>query len=121
MTMCRKALLGGVLLTIALAAVIFAGACDAEDPKPGAGVAAAPGKVHACAGADRWFPGDGDRLGSRQPEKHKSVEPLTMRPRRETSWTSDVPDGQLVRRTHLHAALADRQATRVVPVTRGSS
>jgi len=63
MTMCRKALLGGVLLTIALAAVIFAGACDAEDPKPGAGVAAAPGKVHACAGADRWFPGDGDRLG----------------------------------------------------------
>jgi hypothetical protein len=42
----------------ALLAFFLAGACAGESPKPGAAE-----KVHACTGADRWFPGDGDRLG----------------------------------------------------------
>jgi AmmeMemoRadiSam system protein B/AmmeMemoRadiSam system protein A len=61
MTIRRSTLLLGMLLLVAALTVFLGGACAAEDPK--ASAAKAAGKVHPCAGADRWFPGDGDRLG----------------------------------------------------------
>jgi len=61
MTIRRGAFLGGMLLSVALLTVFLVGASAAEDSKSSAAKAA--GKVHPCAGADRWFPGDGDRLG----------------------------------------------------------
>jgi len=66
---CRKARMRGMFWATAVVAVLFVGACAAEAPKPAAAPAAegqpatAAGKVHPCAGADRWFPGDGERLG----------------------------------------------------------
>jgi len=58
MTIRRCAFLEGLVLLAAALTVFFVGACAAEAPKP-----AAADKVHPCAGADHWFPGDGDRLG----------------------------------------------------------